>query len=70
MPINKVCGRCNDKGYSRLPTTLTRRQIVALVPDITDYQWYNGFGDLINKLVTKCWQEEAFAEKKLREVTR
>ena len=70
VPVNKVCGRCNGKGYSRLPTTLARRQISALVPDLTDYQWYNGYADVIDKLVTKCWQEETFAEKKLREVTR
>ncbi|MEC3934508.1 antitermination protein, partial [Citrobacter farmeri] len=27
-------------------------------------------GEVINKLITKCWQEEAFAELQLRKVTR
>ncbi|MEL3627689.1 antitermination protein, partial [Escherichia coli] len=26
--------------------------------------------DVIDKLVTKCWQEEAYAETQLRKVTR
>ncbi|HAN9858863.1 TPA: antitermination protein, partial [Escherichia coli] len=26
--------------------------------------------DVIDKLVTKCWQEEAYAEAQLRKVTR
>ncbi|MGD2894610.1 antitermination protein, partial [Escherichia coli] len=29
-----------------------------------------GYADVIDKLVTKCWQEEAFAEAQLRKVTR
>lgn len=70
VPVQKVCGRCNGKGFSRLPTTLARSRVSCLVPDMTDYQWYNGFADVINKLVTKCWQEETHAERKLREVTR
>lgn len=70
VPVQKVCDRCNGKGFSRLPTTLARARVARLVPDMTDYQWYNGYADLINKLVTKCWQEETYAELKLREVTR
>ncbi|MDT5422606.1 hypothetical protein MKMAFJJD_004512 [Escherichia coli] len=38
--------------------------------DLTDYQWYKGYADVIGKLVTKCWQEEAYAEAQLRKVTR
>ena len=37
---------------------------------LTDYQWYKGYADVIDKLVTKCWQEEAYAEAQLRKVTR
>ncbi|EOC0878217.1 antitermination protein [Cronobacter malonaticus] len=70
VPVQKLCERCGGKGFARLPTTLARRQVQVLVPDLTDYQWYSGFADVINLLVTKCWQEEAFAEKMLREVTR
>ncbi|MDV7023727.1 antitermination protein [Atlantibacter subterranea] len=70
VPVQKICDRCNGKGFSRLPTTLARARVARLVPDMTDYQWYNGYADVINKLVTKCWQEEAYAEIKLREVTR
>lgn len=70
VPVQKVCDRCNGKGFSRLPTTLARARVARLVPDMTDYQWYNGYADVINKLVTKCWQEETYAELKLREVTR
>ncbi|MHC1796974.1 antitermination protein, partial [Escherichia coli] len=29
-----------------------------------------GYADVIDKLVTKCWQEEAFAELQLQKVTR
>ncbi|EOL8946356.1 antitermination protein [Cronobacter dublinensis] len=70
VPVQKLCERCGGKGFARLPTTLARRQVQVLVPDMTDYQWYSGFADVINLLVTKCWREEAFAEKMLREVTR
>ncbi|WP_312954027.1 antitermination protein Q [Atlantibacter hermannii] len=70
VPVQKICDRCNGKGFSRLPTTLARARVARLVPDMTDYQWYNGYADVINKLVSKCWQEETYAELKLREVTR
>ncbi|MGP0180026.1 antitermination protein Q, partial [Escherichia coli] len=63
-------GRCNGHRFSRLPTTLARRHVQKLVPDLTDYQWYKGYADGIGKLVTKCWQEEAYAEAQLRKVTR
>ncbi len=69
-PVYKICGRCNGNRFSRLPTTLARRHVQKLVPDLTDYQWYKGYADVINKLVTKCWQEEAYAESQLRKVTR
>ena len=69
-PVYKVCGRCNGNRFSRLPTTLARIHVQKLVPDLTDYQWYKGYADVIDKLVTKCWQEEAYAEIQLRKVTR
>ncbi|WP_244468560.1 antitermination protein, partial [Escherichia coli] len=69
-PVYKVCGRCNGNRFSRLPTTLARLHVQKLVPDLTDYQWYKGYADVIDKLVTKCWQEEAYAEIQLRKVTR
>ncbi|EPB3583383.1 antitermination protein [Escherichia coli] len=69
-PVYKICGRCNGNRFSRLPTTLARRHVQKLVPDLTDYQWYKGYADVIDKLVTKCWQEEAYAETQLRKVTR
>lgn len=70
VPVYKVCGRCHGNRFSRLPTTLARRHVQKLVPDLTDYQWYKGYADVIDKLVTKCWQEEAYAEAQLRKVTR
>ncbi|WP_103723134.1 antitermination protein, partial [Escherichia coli] len=70
VPVYKICGRCNGNRFSRLPTTLARRHVQKLVPDLTDYQWYKGYADVIGKLVTKCWQEEAYAEAQLRKVTR
>ncbi|WP_033871432.1 antitermination protein, partial [Escherichia coli] len=69
-PVYKICGRCNGNRFSRLPTTLARLHVQKLVPDLTDYQWYKGYADVIDKLVTKCWQEEAYAEAQLRRVTR
>lgn len=69
-PVYKICGRCNGNRFSRLPTTLARHHVQKLVPDLTDYQWYKGYADVIDKLVTKCWQEEAYAEIQLRNVTR
>ena len=69
-PVYKICGRCNGNRFSRLPTTLARHHVQKLVPDLTDYQWYKGYADVIDKLVTKCWQEEAYAEAQLRRVTR
>ena len=70
VPVYKICGRCNGNRFSRLPPTLARRHVQKLVPDLTDYQWYKGYADVIGKLVTKCWQEEAYAEAQLRKVTR
>ncbi|QMI05838.1 antitermination protein [Citrobacter sp. RHB25-C09] len=70
VPVMKVCGRCNGNRYSRLPTTIAREQVQRVIPDLTNYNWYSGYGEVINKLVTKCWQEEAFAELQLRKVTR
>lgn len=70
VPVVKICGRCNGHRYSRVPTTLARAVVEKLVPVLSDYQWYSGYAEVINRLVTKCWQEEAFAEKQLRKVTR
>lgn len=70
IPVNKVCSRCNGNRYSRVPTTLARVLVERVVPDMTNYQWYSGYADVISALVTKCWQEEAFAEDQLRKVTR
>lgn len=70
VPVMKVCGRCNGNRYSRLPTTIARVQVQKVIPDLTNYTWYSGYGEVINKLVTKCWREEAFAELQLRKVTR
>ncbi|MFM2515530.1 antitermination protein, partial [Escherichia coli] len=69
-PVYKICGRCNGNRFSRLPTTLARCHVQKLVPALTDYQWYKGYADVIDKLVTKCLQEEAYAEVQLRKVTR
>lgn len=66
----RLVGVAMETGFSRLPTTLARRHVQKLVPDLTDYQWYKGYADVIDKLVTKCWQEEAYAETQLRKVTR
>ncbi|WP_432759344.1 phage holin [Escherichia coli] len=41
VPVYKICGRCNGNRFSRLPTTLARRHVQKLVPDLTDYQWYS-----------------------------
>ncbi|WP_110877308.1 antitermination protein [Franconibacter helveticus] len=70
VPVQKVCGRCNGNRFSRIPTSLARSVVEQLVPDLTKHQWYSGYAEVIDKLVTKCWQEEAYAEKLLREVTR
>jgi hypothetical protein len=69
-PTYKICGRCNGNRYSRVPTTLARALVERVIPDMTSYQWYSGYADVISALVTKCWQEEAFAEAQLRKVTR
>lgn len=70
VPVMKVCGRCNGNRFSRVPTSLARVIVEKIVPDLTQYQWYSGYAEVIDKLVTKCWQEEAFAEAQLRKVTR
>lgn len=66
--VKKLCGRCNGKGYSRLPTTLIKDKVLLLVPDMTNYQWYSGYAQVINQLVTKCWQEESYAEIQLKKI--
>lgn len=73
----RTAGRVGRKSWlntwlltAGLPTTLARNHVQKLVPDLTDYQWYKGYADVIDKLVTKCWQEEAYAETQLRKVTR
>jgi len=70
VPVQKVCGRCNGHRFSRVPTSLARAVVEQLVPDLTKHQWYSGYAAVIDKLVTKCWQEEAYAETLLRKVTR
>lgn len=70
VPVQKICGRCNGHRFSRVPTSLARAVMERLVPDLTKHQWYSGYAEVIDKLVTKCWQEEAYAEKLLRKVTR
>ncbi|MCL9671529.1 antitermination protein [Citrobacter sp. MNAZ 1397] len=70
VPVMKVCGRCNGNRFSRVPSTLARVIVEKIVPDLTQYQWYSGYAEVIDKLVTKCWQEEAYAEAQLRKVTR
>lgn len=70
VPVLKVCGRCNGNRFSRVPTSLARVIVEKLVPELTQYQWYSGYAEVIDKLVTKCWQEEAYAEAQLRKVTR
>ncbi|MEN0581583.1 antitermination protein [Phytobacter palmae] len=70
MPVLKICSRCNGHRYSRVPTSLARFIVEKIVPDLTQYQWYSGYAEVIDKLVTKCWQEEAYAEAQLRKVTR
>uniref|UniRef100_UPI0037544B99 antitermination protein Q n=1 Tax=Escherichia coli TaxID=562 RepID=UPI0037544B99 len=52
----------NGNRVSCLPTTLAQHHVEKLVPDLTDYQWDKGYADVIDKLVTKSWQEEAYAE--------
>lgn len=54
---------------SRLPTTLVKDRVIRLVPDMTNYQWYSGYSEVINILVTKCWQEESYAEAELKRIT-
>lgn len=70
VPTQKVCGRCNGQRFSRVPTSLARAVVEQLVPDLTKHQWYTGYAEVIDKLVTKCWQEETYAENLLRKVTR
>lgn len=70
VPVMKVCGRCNGNRFSRVPTSLARVIVEKIVPDLTQYQWYSGYAEVIDKLVMKCWQEEAYAEAQLRKVTR
>lgn len=70
VPVMKVCGRCHGNRYSRVPTTLAKVVIDRILPDLTSYKWYSGYAMVIDMLVTKCWQEEAFAETQLRKVTR
>lgn len=70
VPVMKICGRCNGSRYSRVPSTLARVLVEKYVPDLTNYKWYSGYAEVIDKLVTKCWQEEAYAGSQLRKVTR
>ncbi len=44
--------------------------LIRLVPDMTNYQWYTGYAEVINLLIIKCWQEENYAESELIKVTR
>jgi len=53
VPVQKICDRCNGKGYSRLPTTLARARVARLVPDMTDCQWYSGYAELKLREVTR-----------------
>lgn len=54
VPVMKICGRCNGSRYSRVPSTLDRVLVERYVPDLINYQWYSGYAEVIDKLVTKC----------------
>ncbi|MXC59455.1 antitermination protein, partial [Escherichia coli] len=56
--------------FRPLPTTRPRLHAQKLVPHLTYYHRYKPYAAPIDKLVTKCWQEEAYAEAQLRRVTR
>ncbi|EAC1467283.1 hypothetical protein EIC63_00070 [Escherichia coli] len=53
--------------WKAIDTRDKREKFRALVPAIMEAK---GYADVIGKLVTKCWQEEAYAEAQLRKVTR
>lgn len=65
---NPVMSKLSES--SRLPTTLVKDRVIRLVPNMTNYQWYSGYAEVINILVTKCWQEETYAEMQLRKMTK
>lgn len=58
--------KLNEISLSRLLTALVKGRVIRLVPDMTNYQWHSGYAEVINILVTKCWQEEIYAEVALK----
>ena len=69
-PVIKDCERCNGNGFSRMPSTVAYRAIVALIPDLNERTWRRNWKPFYESLVSKCEIEEGTAAVEFSRVTR
>jgi len=68
--ILKVCERCAGRGYKRTPSSVGYSAIKALLPELTQSSWSRNWKPLFEMLVSKCDQEENYANDIFDKVTR
>lgn len=63
LVMNHIAALCESGLVKKSPGKVKKvTQVISIS--------FKGYADVIDKLVTKCWQEEAYAEIQLRKVTR
>ncbi|EIZ8584090.1 antitermination protein [Salmonella enterica subsp. enterica] len=70
LQIEKTCGKCGGRGYSRLKFSAVLAGLREVWPELKKTTAYNEIGPFFEMLVTRCHAEEAAAGEALQEVTR
>ncbi|SET28729.1 antitermination protein [Thorsellia anophelis] len=66
----KICSRCNGKGFFKIPSSVAYRAVSSIVTELTQSTWSRRFKPLLDHLVIKCEIEENFANSTIKKVTK
>lgn len=69
VPVDKTCDRCAGRGFKRTPSSTAYAAITALLPELTQSSWSRNWKPLYESLVTKCEQEESYADTVFQRIT-
>lgn len=67
--VMKNCPYCAGRGYKRIPSAVAFNMIKHLIPELTQSSWSRNWKLFYQKLVDKCYIEEAIAEQAFSKVT-
>ncbi|WP_426817658.1 antitermination protein [Winslowiella sp. 2C04] len=70
VPVEKDCGRCNARGFKRVPSSIAQTAIGKLIPELTQSTWSRNWKPFYEKLVAKCDIEESRADAVFSMITR